>query len=361
MNETEKKIYDWLCDTESKEIYEARIRFEEAYDYRYVQNYIDKYATKYAEKKWLYLSDSLRNCLSAYSNIIVAGAGQRGKALIQMLRKEGYPVLMAVDNGAGDGYIWDGIEVIKPDKADFGNSCVLVSLSERGVSEQIAEQISTLGVPREDIFLLADYVYPAEEDARNAYFDREILKYGKSETFVDCGACDLETSHRFLEECIEHHAEQIGVYAFEPDRENYQICMKRMDELKASGVNVCLFQAGAWSENKQVSFASGNGAASKVQENREGLDTIEVVTLDSVIREKVTFIKMDIEGAELEALKGAKNLIQAYRPKLAICIYHKPEDLTEIPLYIKSLVPDYKLYVRHYSNNTGELVLYAVV
>ena len=360
MNETEKKIYDWLCDEESKEIYEARSRFEETYDYRYIQEYIDKYAPMYSERKWLYLSDDLKECLSRYAGIVVAGVGQRGKALIRMLREAGFPVVKAVDNGAGDGYFWEDIEVIKPEKADYANRCVLVSLSERGVSEQIAEQISTLGVPKGNIYLLVDYVYPAEEDSQNAYFDGEILKYGESEIFVDCGACDLETSVRFFEECREHRVEQISVYAFEPDRENYQECTKRLEGLKASGVNVQLFCAGTWSENKQLSFASGNGAASKVQENREGLDKIEVVALDSVIPGKVTFIKMDIEGAELEALKGAKHLIQTYHPKLAICIYHKPEDLTEIPLYIKSLVPDYKLYVRHYSNNTGELVLYAV-
>lgn len=70
---------------------------------------------------------------------------------------------------------------------------------------------------------------------------------------------------------------------------------------------------------------------------------------------------MDIEGSELEALKGAVHTIQRDKPKLAICIYHKPEDMTEIPLYIKSLVPEYKLYVRHHSNCCTETVLYAVM
>ena len=76
---------------------------------------------------------------------------------------------------------------------------------------------------------------------------------------------------------------------------------------------------------------------------------------------RVTFIKMDIEGSELEALKGAQQTIQRDRPKLAICIYHKPEDMTDIPLYIKSLVPEYRLYVRHHSNRCSETVLYAVM
>lgn len=72
-------------------------------------------------------------------------------------------------------------------------------------------------------------------------------------------------------------------------------------------------------------------------------------------------IKMDVEGAELESLKGARETILRNRPKLAICIYHKPEDMTEIPLYIKSLVPEYKFFVRHHSNYFAETVLYAIV
>ena len=72
-------------------------------------------------------------------------------------------------------------------------------------------------------------------------------------------------------------------------------------------------------------------------------------------------IKMDIEGSELEALKGSKKVIQRDKPRLAICIYHKPEDMTEIPLYIKELVPEYKLYIRHHSNAGTETVLYAVM
>ena len=96
--------------------------------------------------------------------------------------------------------------------------------------------------------------------------------------------------------------------------------------------------------------------------SEDGSTVIETRTIDSSVdsRERITFIKMDVEGAELQSLMGAQNTIQRYRPKLAICIYHKREDMTQIPLYIKSLIPDYKLYVRHYSNNVNETVLYAV-
>jgi len=92
--------------------------------------------------------------------------------------------------------------------------------------------------------------------------------------------------------------------------------------------------------------------------------TVPVTTIDAMLakqnsKEKVTLIKMDSEGSELEALEGAKETIQRDKPKLAICIYHKPEDLTEIHLY--RLISEYRLFVRHHSNSWGETVCYAVL
>lgn len=75
---------------------------------------------------------------------------------------------------------------------------------------------------------------------------------------------------------------------------------------------------------------------------------------------QATFIKMDIEGAELDALRGAEELIKANKPKLAICLYHHVHDLWTIPLYVKSLVPEYKLFCRENRSGT-EFVMYATV
>ncbi len=93
-----------------------------------------------------------------------------------------------------------------------------------------------------------------------------------------------------------------------------------------------------------------------------GNSTIEVDQLDAVLPEgePATFIKMDLEGAEYHALEGAKQTIQRYRPKLAISVYHKPEDIWEIPGVILNIHPGYKLYLRHYSIAAAETVVYAI-
>lgn len=87
---------------------------------------------------------------------------------------------------------------------------------------------------------------------------------------------------------------------------------------------------------------------------------IEVDCIDNILScdEKVTYIKMDIEGSELNALKGAEQHIVRDKPRLGICIYHKQEDLVKIPQYIKSLHPHYQFYVRPHSTMPTELVLY---
>lgn len=69
---------------------------------------------------------------------------------------------------------------------------------------------------------------------------------------------------------------------------------------------------------------------------------------------------MDIEGAELKALEGYQNILKAHKPKLAISIYHNFNDLWEIPLYIKKIVPEYKIYIRHHTNDFYETMCYAV-
>ena len=85
-------------------------------------------------------------------------------------------------------------------------------------------------------------------------------------------------------------------------------------------------------------------------------------SIDNVCWEdKVTFIKLDIEGSELEALRGAEKIIRRDKPRLAISIYHKPQDYFEIPLYIKELVPEYKLYIRHHKFNKNDTVVYAIL
>ena len=68
---------------------------------------------------------------------------------------------------------------------------------------------------------------------------------------------------------------------------------------------------------------------------------------------------MDIEGSEIKALEGAKNTISKYKPNLAICIYHKTDDLWKIPDLIHKMVPEYQLYIRHHSCIFYDTVLYA--
>ena len=88
----------------------------------------------------------------------------------------------------------------------------------------------------------------------------------------------------------------------------------------------------------------------------------EIVRMDDHLQgEDVSFIKMDIEGAERAALRGAEQLIRRCRPDLAICVYHSISDLFEIPLYIHSIVPEYCLYLRHHTPVFCETVCYAVI
>ena len=96
--------------------------------------------------------------------------------------------------------------------------------------------------------------------------------------------------------------------------------------------------------------------------SENGSNVVIVDSIDNVCgKDRVTFIKMDIEGSEAKALRGAEKTIRRDKPRLAISIYHKPEDYFEIPFLIKEMVPEYKLYIRHHTFNKNNTVVYAVL
>lgn len=107
-------------------------------------------------------------------------------------------------------------------------------------------------------------------------------------------------------------------------------------------------------------FCSEATGGSRVSDS--GTSSIEVDKIDNLISHdiKVTMIKMDLEGVELEALKGAKAIIKKHKPKLAIAVYHKIDDLIELPKYIQSIVADYNFYLRAQCFDSVDVILYAI-
>ena len=176
------------------------------------------------------------------------------------------------------------------------------------------------------------------------------LQFSEHEIIVDCGAFTGDTAKVFY-----RNIPGCRVIALEPDEKNFESLRK----LKLEGLKPV--KAGAWSEDTTLAFSNMGGGTSRGRIATLGSTTIEVKALDHISEcQSATFIKMDIEGAELEALKGAENIIKEQRPKLAICLYHRPQDFFEIPLYIKNLHPSYKFFIHHHSCCNSETVLYAV-
>lgn len=100
-----------------------------------------------------------------------------------------------------------------------------------------------------------------------------------------------------------------------------------------------------------VNVNSADTSANQLRQNGSREGRVEIVPLDEDLEDTVTFLKMDIEGAEQGALLGCERIIRTQRPKLAICTYHGYEDIWKIPVMIDGMNPDYRFYMRHYGGN----------
>ena len=138
------------------------------------------------------------------------------------------------------------------------------------------------------------------------------------------------------------------VYAFELDPANYQQCLKASEKHHFTVENM-----GLWSSKKAASFIP-SGTGSHVDKN--GTTTTQLIDLDTYVLEnqlpRIDYIKLDVEGAEMESLKGAFMSIAKWKPKMAISAYHRFEDLYDLAKYVKSIRPDYTFAFRHYRIDT---------
>lgn len=347
------KIYQMLEDDESKDIYLKRLCYLISGDFRYIRELVTSHRPDLIpwngkDPSWLAAK------LPQNKNFLLYGAGMEAVRILPYVKNDHRFIgfCSRTKQKQRNGYL--GYPVMSPEEL-LSRKDLSVVISTTKCRNDIMQILTDGDYPQDLIFdsplYYADTVFDAEQ-----YFSPDFMTFDNEEIFVDAGAFDLATSLN-----LRNHCPQVKVYAFEPDPECYKHCLERKESSKFETAAILPF--GTWSKRDTLHFSATSDSASHISETDKGYCDVSVMPIDEAIVEgdKVTFIKMDVEGAELESLKGAERTIRRDKPKLAISIYHKPEDMWTIPLYIKELVPEYKLYIRHHSSGTGETVLYAVM
>lgn len=198
-----------------------------------------------------------------------------------------------------------------------------------------------------------DLPYASERDAQAQYFNPLTLTalQGRSLRYLDGGAFDGDSLRQLMALAAVEQA-----WLFEPDPGNHTQLCRRVRELK---VQAHCLPLGLSDRCALLRFNAGQGAGAHVGE--DGADCIVACTVDAVLGgAALDLIKLDIEGAEAQALQGASDTLRAHAPVLAVSAYHRPEDLWQLPDLLADLCPQHRHYLRQHACNSFDLVLYAV-
>ncbi len=186
-----------------------------------------------------------------------------------------------------------------------------------------------------NIFHMKDYTVRINEQ-----YMEKFMEYS-NEIFVDAGGFDGDTTDEF----VKNYPNYKMIYFYEPSECNMQKAKKRL-----SGVDNIHFKPLGLSDNNESLFFNSNAGSASAVTSDCATDRINVVALDNDLKGvSVSFIKMDLEGWEVKALKGAEEIISRNKPKLAVAVYHDAKDFREISKYLLNLNPEYKIYIRHYT------------
>jgi FkbM family methyltransferase len=190
------------------------------------------------------------------------------------------------------------------------------------------------------------------------YFDPAVLPPPENDCiYVDCGAYNGDTLKLFLGWARGRFKSAI---ALEPDPINYARLLQVANEQPAAVRDriICL-EAAAGATSGTAHFSDLGDESSAIA--ADGTIAVKLQALDEVLKEEgAYFIKFDVEGGEPDALRGLARTIREKAPVLAVSVYHRYDDLWAIPLYLLSLRPDYRFYLRAYSEEGMDTVLYAL-
>lgn len=314
-------------------------------------------------KTW---SDVYSKCKAGNRKLIFWGYGRDAKGLLEWEKRDriGYaywprltdlPISAFVDKNRKVKEVLLGgnnIPLISPEEVAANCRDAVFIIGTGDFYQEIEKEILELGVYGDDIYEYYD-MSGVEINGRQ-YFDDFWLPR-KESTMIDAGMYHGETIVDII-----NWNKKLGyrkIIGVEPDKDNFIVAQKWIESKKLE--NIDLKNVGLGSSNKKCAFMANGNSGSHFAEN--GNESVVVETIDSMVgAENVSYIKMDIEGFELDALKGARDAIRRCHPRLLVCLYHKPEDIIEIPQYILELDDSYKFYIRHYSNTYMETLLYAL-
>ncbi len=342
MLQVAKKIYSYIGDDLSRRIYLNRLNYNISGSAFYLEHILKESVRASSEWKcFCSLMQELRG-----EAVVLFGNGIWGDTLLREFK--GYPWTCIIDNAPNQSDK-AGIPIVEASSFMKNYNSEKIVISSFKSRDAMIDQCIMAGVPKENIIDAGKVIYELTEG--RIYFDKEIPMILKSGLFIDGGCFDGSDSKRYFEK---FHGDSIN---FEPDILN----IKRICEtLKGYEKKYRIIPKALWKGEGTISFSSNGSFGSHINkdfsDNMIPTTSIDIETAD----EEVAMIKMDIEGAELEALHGAENTIKRDHPVLAVSVYHKPEDILDIPEYILSVYGGYRLYLRHYSFSWYDTVLYAI-
>lgn len=344
------EIENRLSDELSRDLFYTRLK---NLIYRNDNELIDDIFDIGEKYSWLWKIpklDEIYESITDIEGIVIFGCGVKGRQAYRLIKNSKYkdvPLLFCDNKGANWGREIQGGKVISPHQLEDqyrDHICIVGSSIYR---QSIFEQLLEEGFPKDHILYPCSSLYGT---VGWQYFD--YMGPEENEVFIDGGVYDGASSRDFVKWT---NGKYEAIYGFEANPYCIEKCRRFYIDKNIHDVE--FIEKGLWNEKSRMGFAGDHSQSSRLSE--DGNEVVDLDTIDNVLNgRRATFIKMDIEGAEYRALLGAEETIRKYKPRMALSVYHKPQDIIEIPALLYGYNEDYKFALRQYSSIADETVLY---